>query len=345
MKRWMLRTMMSVSLMSALAASAGCAAGVANVTPAVPEVTGSVRTTVRPSSVASEAPGTFASAEATPSVTFAVIGDYGIDDAHERAVAKLVASWAPAYIITTGDNYYAPAGGTGTGKYDEAVGAYYGPWLKDISTTGRRFPVTTATANAFFPSMGNHDYTDATPAPRTYLTYFRLPGAGFTNTSGSERYYDFVQGPVHFFVLDSNTQEPAGTSSTSRQAKWLKKQLAASTSTWNVVYDHHPPYSSDSKHGSTTRMKWPFATWGADVVLSGHAHVYERMNRNGIVYFVNGLGGDARYAFHAPVLGSKKRYRADWGAQRVTVTDSTMVFEFINVRGTVIDRYTLTAQP
>ena len=272
--------------------------------------------------------------------TFAIIGDYGMDDAHERAVAKLVASWKPAYVLALGDDYYAHAGGTGTGRYDESTGAYYGKWLKDISTTGHRFPVGKAAVNAFFPAMGNHDYSDATPAPQTYLTYFTLPGSDFTNTSGNERYYDFIEGPAHFFVLNSDAPEPDGTSSTSKQAKWLKAQLAASTSAWNIVYDHHPPYSSCSTHGSSTFMRWPFAAWGADVVLSGHAHVYERVARNGIVYFVNGLGGGPRYNFKkAPVAGSKIRYRANWGAQRASVTSSTLDFRFYSVSGKLVDHY------
>jgi hypothetical protein len=197
--------------------------------------------------------------------------------------------------------------------------------------------------NAFFPAMGNHDYSDATPAPRTYLTYFTLPGAGLPSTSGNERYYDYVQGPIHFFVLNSNPEEPDGTSSTSRQAQWLKAQLAASTSAWNIVYDHHPPYSSDTKHGSITGLRWPFARWGADAVLSGHSHTYERILRDGIVYFVNGLGGAPRYAFGSPVSGSAVRYDASWGAQRVTVTPTTMKFAFYNVAGTLIDAYTLSS--
>ena len=69
-------------------------------------------------------------------------------------------------------------------------------------------------------------------------------------------------------------------------------------------------------------MQWPFAEWGADAVLSGHAHTYERVERDGIVYFVNGLGGAARYGFGEPVEGSRARYRDDWGAQKVTVTDT-----------------------
>jgi len=283
---------------------------------------------------------------ASAPVTFAVIGDYGMDDAHERAVARLVASWDPEFVITTGDDYYAPAGGTGTGRYDESTGAYYGRWLKDIDTTGRRSPSGKAAVNAFFPSLGNHDYSDAAPAPRTYLRYFTLPGAGFTNTSGNERYYDYVQGPVHFFVLNSNPEEPHGTGSGSKQAKWLQEQLAASTSAWNIVYDHHPPYSSDAAHGSTPYMRWPFAEWGADVVISGHAHTYERIGRDGIVYFVNGLGGASRYRFDDdPVRGSEARFRDDWGAQRITATDSALDFEFREVGGKVVDRFRLEAAP
>lgn len=308
------------------------------------------------SSVTSAAPGTTqttlgasttstaAKAASAPLATFAVIGDYGINDQHEAAVASLVASWNPGYILALGDDYYSPAGGTGTGKYDQSTGAYYGKWLRDITTTGTRLPKGLAAVNAFFPCLGNHDYSDATPSPQTYLTYFDLPGAGFTNTSGNERYYDFVEGPIHFFVLNSNSAEPDGTASTSKQGLWLKTQLAASTSTWNVVYDHHPPFSSDLVHGSDKSLEWPFAAWGADAVLSGHAHVYERIERDGITYFVNGLGGAGRYSFGTPVTGSQVRYDSDWGAQKVTVTATALTFEFWNEAGKLIDGYTIPAK-
>ena len=277
-------------------------------------------------------------------VTFAVIGDYGVNDRHERAVASLVASWNPAFVITTGDNYCSEAGGAGTGKYDDSTGAYYGRWLKDISTTGFRMPVGQAQVNAFFPSLGNHDYTDA-HGPESYLKYFALPGAGFSNTSGNERYYDYVQGPIHFFVLNSNAQEPDGTSSMSRQGQWLQRQLAASTSPWNVVYEHHPPYSSDNRHGPSRDMQWPFAAWGADVVISGHVHTYERIMRDGIVYFINGMGGqEPLYAFAALDPGSAARYSGTWGAQKVTATEDKLVFEFYNVAGALVDSYELVAK-
>jgi len=284
------------------------------------------------------APGS-ASPTAATTTTFAVIGDFGRADGNEKAVAKLVKSWKPGFIITVGDNYYAPAGGSGTERYDRVIGAYYCAWLADVTTSGTRCPSGTAKKNAFFPSLGNHDHSDATPSLSTYLKYFRLPGAGFTNTSGNERYYDFVEGSVHFFAVNSNPQEPDGTSASSKQAAWLKKQLATSTSTWNIVYEHHPPYSSDATHGSTKALRWPFAAWGADAVISGHSHTYERVNKNGIVYFVNGLGGAPRYSFRTPVSGSKVRYRANWGAQYVTATATTLTFTFRTVKGKVVDTY------
>jgi hypothetical protein len=334
-------------LMAMALLAAGCATGSATTTePGLP-AGGTPGSTISANSPGASTSTTVTDDPATtslpspPATIFAVIGDYGMDDENEAAVAQLVDSWHPAYIITTGDDYYTPAGGRGTAKYDESTGAYYGPWLRDITTTGKRCPKGLAPINAFFPALGNHDYTSA--GIKSYLAYFELPGDGFSNSSGNERYYDFVQGPVHFFVLDSNKEQPDGTRSTSRQAAWLKAQLAESTSTWNVVYDHHPPYSSDLLHGSVPHMQWPFAEWGADVVLSGHAHAYERIERDGIVYFVNGLGGASRYLFGFPILGSRVRYNAGWGAQRVTVTQGALIFEFLNTGGDLIDSYALPA--
>ncbi len=323
----------------------GSSAGTSATLPPTTEGPGtSVSTTVVPPATIPPATGP-PTTVSPPTTIFVVIGDYGMDDEHEAAVAALAASWEPAYIITTGDDYYTPAGGKGTARYDESTGAYYGPWLKDITTTGKRCPKGLAPVNAFFPSLGNHDYTDARPGPDTYLEYFDLPGEGFANSSGNERYYDFVEGPIHFFALNSNEEEPDGTSSTSKQAHWLKAQLKASTSVWNIVFDHHPPYSSDLVHSSSTYMQWPFAEWGADAVLSGHAHAYERLQQDGIVYFVNGLGGASRYFFGFAEEGSRVRYNADWGAQKVTVSSDALTFEFWNVSGRLIDSYTLPAKP
>lgn len=280
-------------------------------------------------------------------VTFAVIGDYGMNNAAELAVSNLVKGWTPAYVIATGDDYYSAAGGTGTGKYDISTGKYYCPYLAGAAS-GSNCTGNVAVANAFFPVLGNHDYSDAGAGTDTvYRDYFNLPGSGFANTSGNERYYDFVSGPIHFFMLNSNTAETAGTAYTSTQALWLKAQLAASASAWNIVVFHHPPYSSDGSHGNTAYMQWPFTDWGADVVLSGHAHTYERLSVSGTPYIVNGLGGAGIYSFGTPVnlsgVTSVYRFNGTWGAQKATATSTTLTMSFIDVNGVQRDTFTLNS--
>ena len=292
-------------------------------------------------------------------MTFAIIGDYGMDDDNEAAVASLVNGWSGIdFVVATGDDYYNPAGGSGDTKYDESTGKHYCSFLLGITTSGGncRQPGP-ASVNRFFPVLGNHDYSDAgAPAPAylptTYTNYFNLPGAGIasSNTSGNERYYDFVQGPVHFFMLnsaDSNppgAQEPSGIDAASAQAAWLHTQLDASTAPWKIVVIHKAPYSSDASHGNFGPSQWPYAAWGADVVIAGHAHTYERIERDGIVYFVNGIGGAAKYAKGSTVTGSKFFWgsaNAGWGAQKVVATDTTLDFQFYTTDGTLRDSYHL----
>ena len=279
-------------------------------------------------------------------VTFAIIGDYGMDNPDEQAVATLVAGWSPDFVIASGDDYYNTAGNESGNKYHESTGKYYCNFLKDVTGVA---PCATGNAatNRFFPVLGNHDYSDAGTTggqPQTYTDYFALPGSSFTNTSGNERYYDFVNGPMHFFMINSNSAEPDGTNGIttplSSQAQWLKDQLDASRSPWNVIIFHHPPYASDTNHGSNAYMQWPFAAWGADVVISGHSHVYERIERDGIVYFVNGIGGAAKYAKGSTVTGSKFFWGSanpGWGAQKVVATDTTLDFQFYTTDGTLRD--------
>lgn len=270
---------------------------------------------------------------------FAVIGDNGTHNEAEKKVAELVKGWQPEFIVDLGDAYYASAGGSTTDKYDLSEGAYFCAFLKNVTTTGTACPGGEADRNRFFPTLGNHDYSAA--GLDLYLAYFDLPGAGFTNTSGNERYYDFTWGPIHFFSLNSNSKEPDGVTSDSKQARWLKAALATSKSPWNIVFFHHPPYTSGITHGPDTTMRWPFKEWGAQVVLNGHEHLYERILHDGVVYFVNGLGGNSRYDFGQPIEGSVARVNDDWGAQKVTATDKKITFEFYTVDGKLRDAFML----
>jgi tartrate-resistant acid phosphatase type 5 len=259
-------------------------------------------------------------------VRIAVIGDYGLAGQAEADVARLVASWHPDLVITTGDNNY-PRGSPDT--IDRNVGQYYHEFIAPYS--GKYGPGSKE--NRFFPSLGNHDWIN--PGARAYLDYFTLPG--------NERYYDLARGPVHLFALDSMPGEPDGIDASSRQAAWLRAGLANATEPWKLVYMHHPPYSS-GPHGSTPAMRWPYGAWGATAVLSGHDHIYERIAPKGdsAIYFVNGLGGGNRYALRNPVQGSQVRYNDDFGAMLIEADNGKITFRFVTRAGLQIDEFTIT---
>ncbi len=267
-------------------------------------------------------------------VRVAVIGDYGEESPGADAVANLVHGMNADIVITLGDNSYDGH------DIDDNVGQYYSRY---IGNYGGDYPPG-STVNRFFPSLGNHDYSDGDGLP-AYLAYFTLPGAGIpsTHASGNERYYDFIRGPIHFFALNSNEEEPDGIDSTSVQAQWLRTRLAASTSPWKIVYMHHSPYSSGDSHGSIEIMQWPFRAWGASAVLSGHDHVYERFLIDGIPYFVNGIGGRNLKGFRSPRPGSVVRYNDDFGAMLLTVENGDLTFQLFSIASTdsLVDSFTL----
>ncbi|HSO26501.1 MAG TPA: metallophosphoesterase [Anaerolineales bacterium] len=180
-----------------------------------------------PSPLPSASPTLLPTATPDPSITFAIIGDFGLAGPAEADVAALIQSWQPDLIITTGDNNY-PDGAAET--IDANIGQYFHNFIAPYQ--GAYGPG--ADVNRFFPTLGNHDWNTAAAAPS--LEYFTLPG--------NERYYDFVWGPVHFFALSSDSREPDGVGRSSVQAQWLQAALAASTAPWQVVYMHHPAHAS-----------------------------------------------------------------------------------------------------
>ena len=261
-----------------------------------------------------------ATADAQTTVKFAAFGDIG-NSSSAAEVARLVRNRGADLVLMLGDLCY------GSVPLATQINANYSAEKK---------------AGKLRPALGNHDFTDACGGGNSasgYRAYFSLPN--------NERYYDFKRGPVHFFALNSY-KDPDGTSASSKQATWLRNKLAASTSPWQVVLFHHPPYSSGSAHGSTGYMQWPFEAWGADAVLAAHDHIYERIIRdvNGdgvkVPYFVSGLGGRSRRSFGSAVTGSVKRYNSASGALFVTATSTSMKFEFRRTGGSLIDSYSKT---
>lgn len=262
---------------------------------------------------------------AQSTVHFAIIGDYGFAGEPEADVASLVKKWKPDFIITTGDNNYEH--GTDS-TIDRNIGQYYHEFISPYRGTFGPGDTT----NRFFPCLGNHDWK--TPGAEPYFKYFTLPG--------NERYYDFVRGPVHFFAIDSDENEPDGITRLSTQARWLKNKLSESQESWKLVYFHHPPYSS-GPHGNSRKLQWPFRKWGATAVIGGHDHTYERLIVDGLPYFVDGLGGRSAYEIGKIVRGSRVRYDRDFGAMDVKADASRIEFRFFTRKDSLVDTYIIMA--
>lgn len=279
-------------------------------------------------------------ADAADQVSFAIIGDYGSGLVFEQQVADMVASWSPAFIGTTGDNIYSADNIDGFAALDRKVGRYYHDFMYPYAGSfGAGSPTQT---NRFFPALGNHDWGDpGTPMLTCNAVSCSGPWADFFSLPGNERYYDVRDGPVHLFVVDDYYLEPDGHQSSSVQAAWLKNSLASSDAPWKIVLTHFAPQVSRDGGGQDS-IRWPFAEWGASMVVSGHYHFYERLSVDGVVYAVNGLGGAGISSFGPTHPNSIVRYNGGHGAMRITATDNELVSEFVALNGTVVDRLVLT---
>lgn len=243
----------------------------------------------------------------TPQV-IAVVGDFGVGDKHERAVANLVAKHRPDFVVTTGDNVYKK------GKsYDRLVGKYY--------------------PQPIVPATGNHDHL---------LDISRFDN--YFGTSAETRNYVYhAASDVDFFILDSDS---GVRSSKKRQEQWnwLVRSVSKSKANFKIVVLHHPPYSSSTKHGSTLVYQWAYRSMGVDLVLSGHDHDYERIVRDGLNYVVDGAGGAKLYKCKPKTklvegsLGCHKRF----GALFIYANKTELQLVFRTTNGTALDTFTIS---
>lgn len=145
-----------------------------------------------------------------------------------------------------------------------------------------------------YPSPGNHDYAN-NPSRQVdhavpYYNIFTVPSGGEAGgvPSGSESFYSFDYGNIHFLSLDSYGMESGNTrlyDTLGTQVQWVKADLAANTNKdWVVAYWHHPPYTKGS-HDSDTESELVnirknfiriLERNGVDLILCGHSHDYER---------------------------------------------------------------------
>lgn len=190
------------------------------------------------------------------------------------------------------------------------------------------------------PAPGNHEYN--TPGAPGYYTYF-----GAAAGDPAKGYYSFDVGTTwHVVALNSNCSAVA-CSPGSTQEQWLRADLAATARPCVVAFWHHPRFSSGS-HGDDTTVA-PFwdalGQYGAELVLSGHDHDYERFasqlpsgaaDPNGIRELIVGTGGKSLGSFGAPKQNSAVRI-STFGVVKLTLGTSAYSWQFVNEAGTVLD--------
>jgi acid phosphatase type 7 len=135
----------------------------------------------------------------------------------------------------------------------------------------------------------------------------------------------------------------------SAQTKWLKEDLAANAADegqCTLAYMHHPRFSSGEEHGSTPKLEplWEaLYEAGADVVLSGHEHNYERFApqdpegradpQRGIREFVVGTGGKSHYPILEPISNSEVNNDETYGVLKLTLHPHSYEWQFVPVEG------------
>ena len=194
-----------------------------------------------------------------------------------------------------------------------------------------------------YPVPGNHEYF--TPRAAGYFDYFN--GAGVDSGrvgSRSRGYYSFNLGAWHIVALNSNCPEIGGCGARSPQAAWLKTDLAANRAKCTLAFTHSARFSS-GEHGNDEFLRdlWQILhEAGADVVLSGHDHTYERFKpqdavgradeKRGIRAFVVGTGGKGLGRFLRGRPNSEIRDNSSIGVLTMTLRAESYSWQFVPVR-------------
>jgi fibronectin type 3 domain-containing protein len=250
----------------------------------------------------------------------------------QGATGNVVAAMSPDYVLPLGDTQYE--NGTDTeyaGSYDRTA------WGADKGISR--------------PAAGNHEYRTAGATP--YYSYF-----GTNAGDPVKGYYSWdIRGPEnafrwHLIALNSECSQLGGGSTTqgcgagSSQEAWLQADLAANRNVCTIAYWHRPRFSSSTTTPSSTTYV-PF--WndlyaaGADIVLNGHAHDYERFApqtgtgaadpAKGLRELVVGTGGKDFHTMGPAIANSVTTNVSAFGVLKLTLHSGSYDWQFVAADG------------
>jgi hypothetical protein len=189
-----------------------------------------------------------------------------------------------------------------------------------------------------YPTIGNHEY--GTAGANGYFTYW-----GAAAGAVGKGYYSYDLGDTwHVVTLNSNC-DVVSCAAGSAQEQWLRADLAATTRPCVLATWHHPRFSSSYSNTPVGPFWTALQQYGADVVLAGHEHSYERFNpqlptgvaaSNGIQEFVVGTGGRSLDGFGRALSTSAVRLSA-FGVLKMGLSDGAYTWQFVDQNGTVRD--------
>jgi hypothetical protein len=191
--------------------------------------------------------------------------------------------------------------------------------------------------NRWRPSPGNHEYEDA--GANGYFTYF-----GDAAGPGRAGYYAFRAATWNVLMLNSNQPATRG----SAQYEAVRQHLQSNPSYCTMAVWHHPfATSGPNGPGGQMRDMWQLLNeHGADVVMSGHDHMYERFapqdrdyryDPNGIRQFIAGTGGAPVYQPRGRAPNSEAIVQS-WGVLKLTLNPASYEWQFLEAQnGGVLD--------
>jgi acid phosphatase type 7 len=258
-----------------------------------------------------------APAPSAPAVLLAAGDIASCDSPGDEATAALL-DGLDGMIATLGDTAY------GAGTPAEFGQCYEPSWGRHKGRTR--------------PAPGNHDY--GTPGAAAYFNYF-----GAAAGEADKGYYSYDLGDWHLVALNSNCAAVGGCHAGSPQEQWLRADLAAHPTPCALAYWHHPRFSS-GPHGGDVALEpiWQaLYDAGADVVLVGHDHLYERFapqdprgvadSARGIRQFTVGTGGRSHYSVVRNTANSEVANSDTFGVLRLTLRPADYDWEFVPVAG------------
>jgi acid phosphatase type 7 len=246
---------------------------------------------------------------------------------HQRATSDLVVNAGLNAVLALGDLQY----------YCGALAAFmysYDP------TWGRVKSIT-------YPAPGNHEYQGGGAygcehGAQGYYTYW-----GWTAGDPIGGYYSFDLGAWHLISLNSNCEDIGGCGPGSAEERWLRADLAAhSRARCTLAFWHHPPFTSSVTPVAVPRTQallQDLYDGGADVLLTGHQHNYERFAPQtpqgiadpgrGVREFVVGTGGEDHRPFGTPIANSEARNDDTFGVLELTLLPTSYTWQFIPEAG------------